>query len=132
MKQFLAASALCTTLLAMPTAYAGTLSDTDLMALQVTMQSHIDASLVDGAMLYMDPETGNVMHYYPTKAHPKVMSLGDNFVMCAEVVDDMNKASMANFYITRSGAHFVVFQTTVGTDPTLQKLMKDGRATMAN
>jgi hypothetical protein len=106
--------------------------DGDLLALQVTLQSYIDASLVNGALLSVDAESGKTVQYFPTKAHPKVMALGNDYVMCAEVVDAEGKASMADFYITRNGGNFVVFQSVVGHDPLLEKLMADNRVSMAN
>lgn len=115
-----------------PPAMAGTLQDGDLLALQVTLQSYIDASLVNGALLSVDAESGKTVQYFPTKAHPKVMALGNDYVMCAEVVDAEGKASMADFYITRNGGTFVVFQSVVGHDPLLEKLMADNRVSMAN
>ena len=48
------------------------------------------------------------------------------------VVDAEGKASMADFYITRNGGTFVVFQSVVGHDPLLEKLMADNRVSMAN
>ena len=115
-----------------PPAMAGTLQDGDLLALQVTLQSYIDASLVNGALLSVDAESGKTVQYFPTKAHPKVMALGNDYVMCAEVVDAEGKASMADFYFTRNGGNFVVFQSVVGHDPLLEKLMADNRVSMAN
>lgn len=133
MQKFLLTASVCVSLgFGISPALAGSISDSELVSLQVTMQSHIDATLVEGAMLSMDAASGNVMHYYPTKAHPKVMTMGDNFIMCAEMVDENGNNSMANFYIARAGAKFMVFQTTVGSDPILEKLMKDGRVAMAN
>lgn len=113
-------------------ASADPLSDADIVALQVTMQSHIDSVLVDGAMLSLDPATGTVVSYYPTKAHPKIMTMGKHIIMCADFVDVSGKTTMANFYIANDKGRYVVFNTTVGADPVLEKLMKDGKVAMAN
>ncbi len=133
MNKYLLAAATCVSFaLVLPTAMAGSLGDNDLVALQAAMQSHIDQSVINGALLAIDAKTGELEHYYPTKAHPKVMTMGDNFVMCAEMVDDDGKESMANFYVAREGGRYVVFQSTFGADPALEQMMKDGRVAMAN
>lgn len=133
MKKHLWAAATCMSFVfGLPSAMAGSLSDNELVALQAAMQGHIDQSVVNGALLAIDAKTGELNHYYPTKAHPKVMTMGDNFVMCAEVVDDDGKGSMANFYVAREGSRYVIFQSTFGADPALDQMMKDGRVAMAN
>lgn len=133
MKKHLWAIAACVSFaVCAPAAVAGPLGNNELVELQAAMQSHIDQSIVNGALLAIDANTGNLNQYYPTKAHPKVMTMGDNFVLCAEVVDDDGKESMANFYVAREGSRYVVFQTTFGADPALERMMKDGRVAMAN
>lgn len=113
-------------------AFAEPFSDADLVSLQVTMQTHIDSVLVEGAMLSLDATTGEVVAYYPTKAHPKIMTMGEHVIMCADFVDANGKPAMANFYIANDKGRFVVFNTTVGADPILEKLMKDGKVAMVN
>ncbi len=116
----------CTASLADP------VTDADLITLQAAMQSHIDSVLVDGALLGVNAANGNVQEYFPTKAHPKIMTMGEHFVMCSDVVDAAGQKAMANFYIAKDGKRFVVFNTTIGADPVLDKLMQDGKVAMAN
>lgn len=134
MKKILSACAVLATLsFANPaTAVAETLSDADMVSLQVTMQSHIDSVLVEGAMLSLDPASGDVVAYYPTKAHPKIMTMGNYIIMCADFVDADGKGAMANFYMAKDKGRYVVFNTTMGADPVLEKLMKDGKVAMVN
>ena len=113
-------------------AMAEPLSDADMVALQVAMQTHIDSALVDGAVLSLDPATGNVVSYYPTKAHPKIMTMGKHIIMCSDFVDVSGKPTMANFYMASDKGRYVVFNTTFGVDPALEKMMKDGKVAMAN
>ena len=113
-------------------AFADTFTDAEMVSLQVAMQSHIDSVLVDGALLALNPDNGKVMAYYPAKAHPKIMTFGEHIILCADVVDANGKVAMANFYVANDKGRYVVFSTTIGADPILEKLMKDGKVAMAN
>lgn len=111
---------------------AASLASDEIVRLQAEMQAHIDATAIDGALLAFDAGKGEVKTYYPTKAHPKIMFMGDKIVMCADVVDANGSKTMVNFYMAKNGSRFVVFHTTFGEDAALMKMMKDGRLVMAN
>jgi hypothetical protein len=119
--------------LSLPSAgFAAEVSDADSVALQASMQSQIDRNLVDGAVLSLDPVTGDVSKLYPAKAHPKIMTFGDKYVLCADFMDETGNMVMGNFYMARAGDHFVVFDATYGPDSLLERLMADGKVAMAN
>lgn len=131
MKFFLRAALLATLLGAVP-ATAATLSDAEQINLQVAMQAYIDSHAVNDALLQVDPATAEVNAYVAAKAHPKIMAWGDNMILCSDFVDQNGKTVMGNFYMTKREGAFFVFQATFGDDPALMKLMKDGKAVMAN
>lgn len=108
------------------------LTDTQLVELQAVLQTHIDDNLVGGALLRVSEKDGSLLSYYPTKAHPKIMSTDKFLILCAEFIDNDGGDVMANFYLAQSGGRYVVFETTFGPDPALEHLMKSGRAIMAN
>ena len=116
-----------------PLAGAGApLSSSELVELQAMLQTHIEDSLVEGALLDVNDSDGGLKAYYPTKAHPKIMSAGEFLILCADMVDDAGLQVMANFYVARGSHGYVVFETTFGDDPALAALMKSGKAVMAN
>lgn len=113
-------------------ALAAKLSDGEIVKLQAEMQMHIDAVSVEGALLGFDAATGKVLSYVPTKAHPKIMAMGEHIIMCADVVDASGKTAMVNFYMAKNGGRYVVFHTTFGDDPALMRMMQSGQIMMAN
>ncbi|MFO1033440.1 MAG: hypothetical protein U1E15_04925 [Hyphomicrobiales bacterium] len=127
--RFLALAALLAT--AAP-ASAGSVNDADMVALQAAMQSHIDSTLVDGAVLSIDQSTGDITKLYPGKAHPKLMIMGDKYVLCANFMDEAGNMVMGNFYMARNGSQFVVFASTFGPDALLERLMADGKVAAGN
>lgn len=113
-------------------ASASTLSGSALVDLQVAMQQYIDSAVVDDALLQVDPATGLIKSYFAVKAHPKIMTWGDNIIMCSDFRDEAGNVVMGNFYMTKRNGQYTVFQATFGADPALDKLMKDGKVAMAN
>ena len=55
---------------------------TDLIAkLQLTMQRHVDQSLIGGAIQRRDLETGEIIRYYPIDTHSMVLVMGEDYVL---------------------------------------------------
>ena len=131
MKSVLRTFCLLSALSATP-AFAASLSVQDQVSLQAAMQQYIDSHAVKDALLQIDASTGNINEYVVTKAHPKMMTWGSNAILCSDFVDQSGKTVMGNFYVARTDNGFVVFQVSFGMDPVLDKLMKDGKAVMAN
>jgi len=100
--------------------------------LQVSMQRHIDRSLVDGAYLHMKMETGEVRELHPITAHPMIMKMGKYFVLCSDFRDKSGKSVNIDFYMARRGSSFVVFQALVDDRKPLKRLMKAGKASRVN
>lgn len=108
------------------------LSLQDKTGLQAAMQRHVDRQSVDGAYLHLDPATGEVRRLHPVTAHPMIMQMGENFVMCFDFRDGAEKKAEVDFYLARKGDSFVVFHAAVANRELLQRLMQAGKVTRAD
>jgi hypothetical protein len=100
----------------------------DKAKLQAAMQMHIQRNLVNGAILHLDTKTGDVRPLYPTQAHPMVIAMGENFVLCTDLRDKAGKARPLDLYMAPSGRSFTVFHTEIDNRAPLTKLIKKGLA----
>ena len=101
----------------------------DKARLQAAMQQHIERHLVDGAILHLDPETGEVEPLYPTQAHPMILAMGDYFILCADLRDKDGNAMPLDLYMAPRGRSYAVFHSEIDNRTLLQKLMRDGAVT---
>lgn len=99
--------------------------------LQVAMQRHVDRQSVKGAYLYLDGATGQVMKLHPVTAHPMIMQMGENYVLCFDFRTDAGKSAEVDFYMAPKGNTFVVFHAAVSNRALLKRLMKSGRVSRA-
>jgi hypothetical protein len=93
-------------------------------ALQAAMQRHIDRSLVDGAYLHLDFDSGDVRKLHPVKAHPMILQMGEYFVLCSDFRDKTGKLVNVDFYLARHDRSYVVFHSAVDDRINLERLMK--------
>lgn len=100
----------------------------DKARLQAAMQQHIERSLIDGAILHLDTETGEVRTLYPTQAHPMIVSMGNNFVLCADLRDKSGKTMPLDLYMAPSGRSFKVFHSEIDNRAPLMAFMNKGLA----
>lgn len=100
----------------------------DKARLQAAMQQHIQRNLVNGAILHLDTETGDVRPLYPTQAHPMVIAMGDNYVLCTDLSDKSGKTLPLDLYMAPNGRSFTVFHAEIDNRAPLKKFMKDGLA----
>jgi hypothetical protein len=107
------------------------LSLQDKTALQVAMQRHVDRQSVNGAYLHLDPATGEVMKLHPVTAHPMIMKMGQNYVLCFDFRDEAGKSAEVDFYMAPKGKTFVVFHDAVANRALLKRLMKAGTVSRA-
>jgi hypothetical protein len=99
------------------------------VALQAAMQRHIDQQSIDGVYLHMDVAGGEVHKLYPLTAHPKVMQMGEHFVLCFDFKDEAGKKVDVDFYMARKGKSYVVFHQTVNDHSLIGRLMSTGKIT---
>jgi len=112
---------------AMPHKDASALTLSEKAAIQAAMQRHVDNSLVDGSVLYLDPADGEVRKLHPVTAHPMILTMGDHYVLCFDFRDDSGKDVPVDYYMARDLGKYVVFHTAIADRALLQRLMKDGR-----
>lgn len=102
------------------------------IALQATMQTYIDANLVNGALLHIDESSGIVHAYYPAKAHPKIMRVGKYYYLCSNFRDASGSEVIFNFYVAKSGDKYVVFHTLLGDDEALEERIEQHAGDVTN
>ena len=94
--------------------------------LQVAMQRYIDRSLIDGAIVDIDAESGAMRHLFPVKAHPMVMKADDYFVLCAHLSDPNGQEFEVDYYLIETDIGFRVFRVEVDNREVLHDLMAAG------
>lgn len=95
--------------------------------IQAAMQRHVDNSLVDGVVLYLDPESRQVQALYPVTAHPMILMMDTYFVLCFDFRDDKGAAIPVDYYMAKDGDRYVVFHSAINDRALLHQLMDDGR-----
>ncbi|MFT5487615.1 MAG: hypothetical protein ACI9JL_001859 [Paracoccaceae bacterium] len=83
------------------------------VALQATMQRHINSRLIDDAYLHLNRTTGRVRKLYPVSVHPVILQIGRYFVLCADFRDRNGKNANIDFYLARRNGGYIVFQSVV-------------------
>lgn len=97
------------------------------IALQASMQRHIDRNVIDDAYLTLDLEDGSLERYIPMKAHTAIL-IGDGYyVLCAEMRDETGKSIPVDYYLAKAGRGFRVFRTEIANRSPLRSLMKSGK-----
>ncbi len=95
--------------------------------LQAAMQQYVERSLVDGAVLDLDLETGQVQKLYPVKTHPMILMMGKNYVLCITLSDAEGNEQNADFYIAPHEGDYMMLRREIGNRDALMKLMKAGK-----
>ena len=110
-----------------PAAFA---RDTTLLKaeLQAAMQRHLDRSSIDGALPFMNLETGEVEPLYPTESHPLILTIGDSFVLCADLRTAEGVKRIVDFYLTPAGKRYKIIRMEVDNRAPLKALMTAGVA----
>jgi hypothetical protein len=98
------------------------------IALQAAMQRHIDRSVIDGAILDLDPATGEIRKLFPTKAHPMIVRAENFFVLCADLRDEAGQRFEVDYYLAQTPRGFRVFMTEIDNRQVLKDMMKAGLA----
>jgi hypothetical protein len=94
--------------------------------LQAAMQRHIERSLIDGALLHINDDTGKVERLFPSATHPQVLAAPDYYVLCVDLSDGAGVTRPADFYIAPRGEGCVVVKTAIDDRALLKRLMSDG------
>ncbi len=102
----------------------------DKVALQSTMFRHIEKSMIDGVVPHVVLKDGSMVDLVPTKAHPMILKFGDIYVLCTDFRDPEGRFVNVDFYITKRGGEYAIFQTEIDNRTPLKKLMKSGKVSM--
>jgi len=97
--------------------------------LQVIMQQHIEKTKIDGALLYLNFNSGTIERLYPVEAHPMIIEIEGGYVLCADLAREDGSTVPLDVYIVEDGGDMVVFDTIVANRAPLAKLIKAGKAT---
>lgn len=96
------------------------------IALQASMQRHIERNLVDGAFVIVDYASGQLRNVFPTKAHSMIL-IGDGFyVMCADVRDETGEMVPVDYYLIETSRGYRVIRTEISNRAPLQAMMQAG------
>jgi hypothetical protein len=109
---------------------AEALSTAERVALQASMSQYIDQHTIGDAFIHVDPKTGEVQKLYPATQHPMIVRLNEIVVLCADLRTKDGQLVNADFYATRDGGQFVIFQSEIGNRAPLQALMMKGVASL--
>ncbi len=114
-------------------AYSGSrISEGERATLQAVMHKEISRKLVDGKFLHLDFQSKELRTLYPAKAHPMILAMGEHFVLCTDFRDTTGKSVNVDFYATRNGRSFTIYQTAIDERHVVKALMKAGRVTGLN
>ena len=111
---------------------ASALSLQDKATLQAAMQRHVDRQSVEGAYLHLDSKSGEVMKLHPVTAHPMIMKMGENYVLCFDFRTAAGQDVPVDFYMARKKDSYVVFHAAVSDRSVLQRLMQSGKVVRAD
>ncbi len=103
-----------------------TASTSEKAMLQAAMQRYLDSQLVDGAILDLDLKSGEIRKLYPIESHPMILTLGENFVLCATLSDVEGNKSTIDYYFAPRGDSYIMFRAEIDNRKPLRKLMKAG------
>ena len=101
-------------------------------ALQAGMQQFIERSTVNGVYLHLDLASGNLRSLHPVNAHPMILRMGENFVLCGSFRDAKGNTIPVDYYMTKRGNRYIVFQAEVENRDALHKLMDAGKVVQAD
>ena len=110
--------------LALTPAYAGRLSTELQVKLQTAMLAYNDSILVDGQYSYLDTRSDSMRVAYPASAHPVVVTLGDDYFLCSEFINDEGNTITADYLIKKSGKQYKVVQMILDDRQSLQNAIR--------
>jgi len=114
---------LAVSLLGASLAHAEQLSTALQVELQTAMLTHTESLLVDGGYTYIDVKTDSLKTVYPANVHPYVVQLGDDFVVCSEMVDEAGNNITADYVVRSIGGPYRVVQMLLDDRESLQGVM---------
>lgn len=91
--------------------------------LQTAMLTYTESLLVDGGYTYIDTNSDALKTVYPANIHPFIVQLGEDFVVCSEMVDDAGNSVTADYVVRSIDGKYRVVQMLVNDRDSLQGAM---------
>lgn len=110
--------------LAFSSANAARLSTALQVELQTAMLSYNDSILRDGSYHYLDTRSDTMRVIHPANAHPFIVSLGDNYFVCSEFIDENGDSITADYLVMDIRGKYKVVQMIIDDRESLTKAMK--------
>lgn len=111
-------------------AFAANLPIAEKVALQATMAAYIESHSIDGVVPHVSLESGELVDLAPSKAHPMILQMGEQYVLCTDFRDPQGNFVNVDFYVGRRDGKFVVFQTEIANRGPLKRLVDSGKVHM--
>ena len=105
-------------------ANAGKLSTELQVELQTAMLTYNDSILADGSYRYLDTRSDSMRIVYPANAHPFVVTLGEDYFVCSEFINDKGNTITADYLVRKIGGQYKVVQMILDDRESLQRAMK--------
>ncbi|NDV01236.1 hypothetical protein [Pseudoroseicyclus tamaricis] len=93
------------------------------VALQGAMLSYVDSVLVDGAYTYLDPTADEMRTVYPANVHPMIVTVGDDYFVCSEMVTETGEQVTADFLVREVEGEWTVVQALLNDRASLETAM---------
>lgn len=104
--------------------HAGELSTDIKTKLQSAMITHIDSVTVDGSYSYVDTKSGSFTTVYPANVHPIVLSAGNDFFVCSEMINEEGETVTADFLVREIEGSYRVVQMIVNDRASVKSAVK--------
>ncbi|MDT8327744.1 MAG: hypothetical protein RQ750_10225 [Roseovarius sp.] len=96
--------------------------------LQAALQRNLSRTMIDGALPYLDLQSGEVTRFYPTENHEVILRMNDLYVMCATLATDDGKETTVDYYMAQNRGSYGVIRTEIGNRAPIKALIKAGKA----
>ena len=107
-----------------PPAYADKISTELKVELQTAMLAYNDSILVDGSYSYLDTRLDAMRTAYPANAHPFVVTLGEDYFVCSEFINDKGNTITADYLVREIGKQYKVVQMILDDRESLRLAMQ--------
>lgn len=126
MQKFILAGIAAVVLFATAADTRANVTTSEKILLQATMQQSIAEQLIDGKFYYFNRKTGKIQVLFPAKPHPLILSIGEQFIVCADFRDPTGKSVNVDFFVARQGKGFVIFDTVIDDHDSITRMMETG------
>ena len=109
-----------------PVLAAGTSADVQVQV-QSAMQLYIDQISIGGSYTYVDAKSRKYRTLYPANAHPFVVTIGEDYFVCSEMVDGAGTTLTADFLVREIDKQYRVVQMIVDDRPLVEAAISNAK-----